>query len=78
MTPPLRPAKPPLFRVGDEVRHRKGGVYRIIMTPECLLIEATGEPAYAYALDGLVWVRSQREMGDGRFRVVKPREVGAA
>jgi len=63
------PPTPPLFRAGDELEHRKGGRYVIVATPEQCRIEASAEPAYAYLAkaDGLLWVRSQREMEDGRF-----------
>lgn len=57
------------FSEGDIVRHRKGRRYQITGSPDFLRIEATNEPAYAYAElpRGLVWVRSKTEMEDGRF-----------
>lgn len=70
-----------MFRRKQVVRHLKTrGVYRIVHTPEHCFIEATGEPAYAYQFlflpgapaerRGRIWVRSQREMEDGRFEPV--------
>lgn len=56
------------FGPGDVVLHQKGGEYTIRGTPLEFIIEASGEPAYAYeASDGRIWVRSQRQMEDGRF-----------
>jgi hypothetical protein len=66
-----------LFAPGDRVKHvRTGGEYTI--THGCsanLFIEATGEPAYVYGCkleDGTIrsWVRSARQMEDGRFALV--------
>ena len=65
-----------LFQAGDTVRHRKGNEYRITHgLGDNLMIEATGEPAYAYEHEdsrGHVtrWVRPAREMEDGRFALI--------
>jgi uncharacterized iron-regulated membrane protein len=67
--------KLPLFRPGQVVTHLKTkGEYRIHGTPDNYVIEATGEPAYAYGARkqegsnlGKIWIRSQTEMEDGRF-----------
>lgn len=62
-----------LFPIGSFVRHKKGGVYRILGTPDACRIENTLEPAYAYLSgDGAIWFRPQSEMEDGRFSVVAP------
>lgn len=68
--PVIYPSK---FGMDDVVRHQKGGLYSIVMLPSILIIEETGEPAYAYKShrDSRVWVRSQRKMEDGRFQLVK-------
>ncbi|WMC09535.1 hypothetical protein PU634_10445 [Oceanimonas pelagia] len=61
------------FSVGDLVRHVKtGGCYHIRGLPDKHRLEATGEPAYLYEAvsDGLIWMRSQAEMEDGRFVMV--------
>lgn len=56
------------FPAGKLVRHVKsGGEYSIVYTPEHLVIEKTWEPAYAYAAHGIVCIRPQNEMEDGRF-----------
>jgi hypothetical protein len=58
----------PRFLRDSYVRHRKGGVYKIRLTPVNVKLEATAEPAYVYeAEDGSIWCRSQVEMEDGRF-----------
>lgn len=68
--PVIYPSK---FGKDDTVRHQKGGLYSIVMLPSTLIIEETGEPAYAYRShhDSRVWVRSQKKMEDGRFQLVK-------
>lgn len=61
------------FGKGALVRHaRTNGLYRIEETPDTCRIEATGAPAYAYRAetDGVLWVRPQAEMEDGRFDAV--------
>jgi hypothetical protein len=69
----LKKASTALFVQGDRVRHVKsGGVYLILQIPDKLRIESTGEPAYLYAAQDLQWVRSQREMEDGRFVLCDP------
>ena len=66
----------PKFVVGDLVEHLNSEhLYRIIGTPENYRLEADGNPAYAYQLEGsrdpvVIWVRSAEEMEDGRFRKV--------
>ncbi len=57
------------FSAGDHLRHRKGGLYVVEITPDQCRIEAGAVPAYVYrAADGLRWVRPQTEMEDGRFQ----------
>jgi hypothetical protein len=59
------------FRVGEEVRHTKGGIYIITGLPSEYVLEHSREPAYAYMMaDGRICVRSQAEMEDGRFESV--------
>ena len=63
------------FALHDILSHRKGGIYQVIGTPDIYRLEATREPAYAYREmpDGVVWVRAQSEMEDGRFeRIARP------
>lgn len=61
---------PIMFGPGDVLVHQKGAEYIVRGTPLEFIIEASGEPAYAYeASDGRIWVRSQRQMEDGRFRL---------
>lgn len=57
------------FGIGSRVRHMKtGGEYVIEEGPERCRLESTGEPAYAYrGDDGILWVRAQSIMEDGRF-----------
>ncbi len=57
------------FDSESRVRHVKtGGEYWIEEVPERCRLESTGEPAYAYrGEDGILWVRSQVQMEDGRF-----------
>jgi hypothetical protein len=59
------------FHVGDQVTHIKTGHgYRIEVEPSQCFIESTGEPAYAYrSADGLLWIRGQIQMEDGRFKL---------
>lgn len=59
----------PLFPLRARIHHRNGGVYEIVGLPTVYRLESTGEPAYAYReVDGTtVWVRSAREMEDGRY-----------
>lgn len=60
---------PILFPVGSRIRHKKGGLYRVLATPDVCYIERTLEPAYAYiAAEGTIWIRPQQEMEDGRFQ----------
>ncbi len=59
-----------LFKETDVVKHVKSnGDYMILNTDTVL--EATGEPAYAYQKwgepDAPIYVRSKSEMEDGRF-----------
>jgi len=67
------------FKNGDIVKHVKtGGKYWIVGTPDVYVIEATGEPAYAYRQVELsdkpqIWVRAQAIMEEeGKFVVVDP------
>jgi len=60
------------FNTFEKVRHVKTNtVYVIIGFPGVLFIESTGEGAYAYQEYGKqgskIWVRSKKEMEDGRF-----------
>jgi len=60
------------FGLHDTVRHQKGGHYEICGLPDELVIEETGEPAYAYrGPDQRVWIRAQSKMEDGRFELIK-------
>ena len=60
---------PPKFPLKARVLHIKTGrIYEIVGSPEEFRLEAHNAPAYAYkGDDGLVWVRNQAEMEDGRF-----------
>lgn len=65
MVPIAHPIK---FQIGQEITHVKtGGKYIIRGLPDQYIIEATGEPAYAYLGSVKIWVRCQSEMEDGRF-----------
>lgn len=56
------------FYAGQRVVHVKSqGVYSVVGLPTVFRVECTGEPAYAYMADGVVWVRGQSEFEDGRF-----------
>lgn len=67
----IRPATHVKFPLGSQVQHTKGGVYRVVATPDTCVIEQTGEPAYAYiGGDGRIWVRAQSVMEDGRFTLL--------
>lgn len=62
------------FEVGTVVKHVKsGGLYLILGTPDQYRIESTNEPAYVYrsthgdAYNNPIWIRSKKEMEDGRF-----------
>lgn len=61
--PQLRDSQP------RRVRHRNGGIYKIIRKPDDRLLEDCGEPFYEYedVQSGQIWVRRQSEMEDGRF-----------
>lgn len=59
------------FPLGSSLRHKKGGRYRVIGTPDTCRIEKTLEPAYAYiSEEGAIWFRPQSEMEDGRFELL--------
>lgn len=72
---------------GQRIRHHKGNVYVIATTPDVLplRIEATGEFAYGYHLEGVtptdelpVWVRSIAEIEDPeKFTPLEPTEKEA-
>lgn len=66
------PAPTPVrFPLGSSLRHKKGGRYRVISTPDVCRIEKTLEPAYAYiSEEGSIWIRPQAEMEDGRFEML--------
>lgn len=72
MTSNNLPAPAPVrFPIGAMVRHKKGGIYRVLGTPDACRIEKTLEPAYAYISgEGAIWFRSQVEMEDGRFELL--------
>lgn len=64
-----------MFQVYETVLHKKSNsVYMIICGPDKTRLEATNTPAYAYRKDdepeGIIWVRSQEEMEDGRFESI--------
>jgi len=67
--------KDALFELNQDVIHVKSkGMYKIVGLPDYYRIEATYEAAYAYVgIDEgacpVIWVRSQKEMEDGRFVV---------
>lgn len=58
-----------LFKKNDRVYHVKSGnTYTIDGTPDTHRLESNGDPCYTYCgSDSIVWVRSQKEMEDGRF-----------
>jgi len=65
------------FKIDDWVVHTKGVRYNIKGTPYRYRIDATGELAYAYSESGgdpkskkPIWVRSQKQMEEGRFRLL--------
>lgn len=52
-------------------RHRKGGLYRVLMRGPQVRIEATAELAVIYDdAEGNVWVRPASEFDDGRFTLL--------
>lgn len=60
------------FKRHDLVEHLKTGfLYIIVLGPEeGIVLEATNEPAYVYKslfYKSALWVRSAKEMQDGRF-----------
>lgn len=71
--PPARPdvsCTPVMFASGTLVQHVKTqSVYEVIFTPAQARLENTWEPAYVYAAHGVMIVRAQKEMEDGRFKV---------
>jgi hypothetical protein len=63
-----------MFVLGQEVMHCKTqGLYKIVGLPAKYILEKTREHAYAYeAMDGdapkgVIFMRCQKEMEDGRF-----------
>jgi hypothetical protein len=59
-----------MFRVGQIVRHKNGGKYTILSTPNpSYLLEHNCESFYSYMskVSGIVWLRCKSEMEDGRF-----------
>lgn len=67
------------FKKGDVLKHGKTGmVYVILETPaDGLRLEKTNEPAYCYQELAITdyalprWVRSAKEMEDGRFVLIR-------
>ncbi|TQV69669.1 hypothetical protein FKG94_23025 [Exilibacterium tricleocarpae] len=63
-----------MFKPGQQVKHLKsGGIYEIIALPtEERLLEHNAQPFYEYkSIDtGVRWLRTQKEMEDGRFSPV--------
>lgn len=59
------------FEMGDIVQHLKSGnCYKIVNTPSLdVRLEHCDEPFYSYTDDtgGIVWLRCESEMEDGRF-----------
>jgi hypothetical protein len=54
-------------------RHRKGGLYRLILEGLC---EADHCPVVVYEdADGQVWVRPKAEFEDGRFHLLDKRQA---
>jgi len=66
----------PLFKLGDKVYHLKSkGLYRIVGIPGNCILTDTDTPAYIYtATNDLyskrIYIRSQKEMEDGRFKLI--------
>jgi len=64
------------FEIGSRLLHLNSRKeYFILVGPDQAILEATDEPAYIYS-DGqepadVIWVRSQKEMEDGRFELIK-------
>ena len=75
------PKVPAKFAQSSVVRHRKGGLYEILLIPRGdagadhagTYKEDSGEPVYVYRalIDDTCWVRPQRDMEDGRFELVE-------
>ena len=57
------------FQVGQLIRHKNGGDYRIIKIPDGRRLEHCCKPFYEYECveTGAVWVRSNSEVEDSRF-----------
>ncbi len=74
----IKPTLPIKFSLNDKVKHKDGGRYVITGLPDEYVIEATGEPAYAYrAIYGnkkRTWIRAQSVMEDGRFEFINPNQ----
>lgn len=68
------PGGAPLFPDGSIVQHRKGGIYRIFAGPDRTRLEKGWSPGYIYRERsnprGILVVREQREMEDGRFEAL--------
>lgn len=81
---PVAPPVPHAYQNGDKIRHlQTQNTYVILVSPgEFIKIEATGEPAYGYALvgqpvgvDNPLWFRGQAEVEDPvRFEWVQSLE----
>lgn len=60
------------FTIGDIICHQKNPDVKYVITglPIDYRIEKTNEPAYAYIdRKGVIWIRPQTEMEDGRFQL---------
>jgi hypothetical protein len=60
------------FHVDQILQHRKGGLYRIVRTPDARKLEYCAEAFYEYESlqNNTIWLRCQSEMEDGRFVLV--------
>jgi hypothetical protein len=67
-----------MFKIGDIVKHKKGGFYVIV---RLAWLERNLEEVYVYELlgdvSGYTWVRAKNEMEDGRFELIPPVPEGA-
>lgn len=57
------------FHVDQILKHRKGGLYRILRLPDERKMEYCQEAFYEYEAlrNNTIWLRRQSEMEDGRF-----------
>ena len=62
-----------MFKIGQKIKHTKGGVYRIVRLPDWRKLECCGESFYEYECteNRQIWIRKRSEMEDGRFVLVE-------